>query len=285
MDNDGKLKPVYVGYKTVMPAEGNAMGLVKSMVAALEPMVPAEEQKKRVQSGAGDGAYVRMGIGRALCEFLGGDPCWRVFIWDVAHLLELAVKDAREDRIGIIVLVSVKWYSEALNELKEVLGHFQNGKGLLEVKALGEAEGVEKFLTPLLPECGTRFILEESHSWTNYLNNYPAFVASFKEKATIPEGARTRSGDPRMERNDSEKAAQGAYELMSTVVHVGRALILRDLTRWLANFSVYAQKVNVVPWELQEALMALIARLKRMSSDAAEGAVGFFVLFYYFVSF
>ena len=60
------------------------------------------------------------------------------------------------------------------------------------------------------------------------------------------------------------------------MMFVGRHLVLRDIFQHISKFSLFAQTVNVLPWELRDAEDALLASLKEIyrAADASDGATG-----------
>lgn len=75
---------------------------------------------------------------------------------------------------------------------------------------------------------------------------------------------------PRTVRNAEEEAQLELLNEVKDMLFVGRMLGLRDIFQHTSSFSLFAQTVNVLPWELQERGVGLVNTLRSIYM-AAEG--------------
>ena len=207
-----------VGNKTVFPKNGSAKGLAESMFCALLTLLPMKAVQERWQSCPTDGAYVLAGVGGEICNALGGNISWRPLPWDVAHLLELVLKGAREDLTGKISLPSVSWYQKHLDEVNDLQTAFRSGKARMMAEETAQEAG-DAFKQPQLAQCGGRFVAQELKSHKSYLANWPTYVQELATKATVleEEAAEEEAVEPRALRK-KEQAALDAHQRITTIL-------------------------------------------------------------------
>ncbi|CEO98804.1 hypothetical protein PBRA_006918 [Plasmodiophora brassicae] len=197
--------------------DGTATGLAHSLMSSVAKVLPHEsEYRERLTGMAFDGQYIRDGVPAAVRDIVSSESSssWLTSVWDPAHIVELAVNDVRKDKTGTIPLNNVEWYSTLAANVGFVVNE-------------------------------TRFAASEVVVYRNFLRNYALYVTYFVEKSSVPPGRRKN-------RSKDEQKAFERLQLLRDMLFVGRVLVVHDMLSHIKKFSLYAQTVNVLPWELLE---------------------------------
>ena len=272
---EGEMRSVMLADSIVLSGGGTAAGLAKTIVDGIAKFIPPEELPQRCAGFCFDGQYLCEDVPGALCSLLGLKFIFHTFFWDKAHLLELVINDVRLDKTGLVTLQSVDWYAPLSETVALLLNSFQYGKGYEEIRAI--ASELDLDLRDPAKFCETRFAASEKKVIDGLLVNFLVYVQAYRAASTIPEGAtKGRSKVPRTERNVEERAKLSLLNKLTDMMFVGRLLILRDLFQHISKFSLFAQTVNVLPWELRDAEDELLAMLKEiyMAADASKEEEG-----------
>ena len=235
--------------------------------------ISVEELAQRLAGCAFDGQYILEGVHAVLLKIVGGKLTWCTVRWDPAHQVELALNDVRMDKTGVSKLRTVEWYKPLSESISLLVNSFQYGKGYEEIRAL--AAKLQVTLLNPAKFCETRFVQSETKVIKSLLENWPLYVGWYEVASSIPAGATKGKGNKLREKlNADEKAKLALLHQLKDIMFVGRLLFLHDLFQHVRKFSLMAQTVNVLPWELREEEDRLLAMLKSIyeAADASEEA-------------
>ena len=270
----GELVKLMVGNTIVKPDEGDAKGLIGSVITALEVFVDRAELGERLAGLMFDGQYILWSVDKEVKSQLKVNLECVTVTWDCMHQIQLALNDVRIDRPpsrGGAGLHTVEWFGAMFAEVNLVLNNHQHGNGFEAIVDLAEEMEVEMRLPKKW--CETRMVQSELVVYTNFLINWPLYVAYYEKAAAIPEDAKTKGGKKaRTKQNAAEAAAQLCLDRLLDMAFICTLHLLVDVLRLVQTLSVFAQKVNTLPWEVLEAEEQLIAKLLLIVKDTS-GAV------------
>lgn len=184
---DGVITAVMLSNTIVLPDDGDAKGLAKSMLKSMSAFVPGAELRSRCAGLAFDGQYICEDVPGELRKLIGGTQKWLTAMWDGAHQLERALHDVREDKTGTIKLATVHWYGPLSDLLAALLKKYQYGKGYEKLRLVSEEEGL-KMRNPQT-FCATRFNRSEVKVIEGFLLNFKAYAKEYERASSIPAGA------------------------------------------------------------------------------------------------
>ena len=270
---EGEIKAFMLS-NTIVPPEGDAAGLARLIFDEVVEFLPSAEFKERCSGMAFDGQYICEGVPAALRALLDGDAAlkltagWMTGLWDAAHLAELALADVRKDKVGTIPLRTVEWYGPLSELLAALVNNFQYGKGYEELRRIAADLG-SKMRDPA-KFCDTRFASAERKVLCSFVENFVLYDKFYETASSVPAGATTgKKRQPRTQRSAEERAKHALLMQLRDAAFVGRVLVMRDILSHVSKFSLFAQTVNVLPWELREAEEALIDMLLAIHEAAA----------------
>ena len=266
----GEIKALLLGDVLVKPGENDAKGLADAAFKMLDEMlgISAAEALQRIAGFCRDGAYIMENIGKELLAQAGAkDAKFLLVTNDAAHQAERFCGDVAEDKVGKKKLNTVEWLPSIPVKLSAVNNQFAYGKAHEEARLIAEETG-DAFRDPK-KIIETRFTATKLKAVKSYLASFTVFNAWYKEHTTIPPGAKQGKGKKlRTKLNAEERAKLELYNLLRNRSFVGRLLLLRDVLSWVSEFSLAAQTVNILPWELREKEMALYERLGVILEEA-----------------
>eukprot|EP00918_Siedleckia_nematoides_P104823 GHVU01228813.1.p1 GENE.GHVU01228813.1~~GHVU01228813.1.p1 ORF type:complete len:275 (+),score=47.16 GHVU01228813.1:412-1236(+) len=249
---EGELRSLML-QNTVVPADaGGGFGLARLLVDSILTVCPSVDGvRTRCSSIGADGQYLQDGVGRHFREIVGASNGWLHCLWDPAHKLELLVEDIKKDREAVEdddgtteELVSVAWVNAINKTVTTALSAFQTGKGYQELVQVAE-EMLSDMRSPK-KLCETRFVASALTVFKNMAYNFRFYVELWTKASTIPDGAKTRGGRPRTERNKEEKAAYATLTALKSMTFIGRLLLLTDFYEKLTEV-----KVQYIPFNVQ----------------------------------
>lgn len=235
--------------------------LTAQLLAALGEYVDKDALKNLVSSLAVDGQYIVTNMSDKLHAALGLKKGCLSVLWDLAHKLELVMKDVRSDKTGTIALRSVEWYSKTAPLIAGMLSAFAYGKGYEVLVALSEELGVD--LRDPQKFCDTRFCASEFKVFNNFLHNFRALIEYWEDESNIPDTAVRRKKSGKL--SEEELNAITYYNTLCDRLWVTRTVLLRDVLGQLAKLSLKFQTVNALAWEQLEEVEKGLKLLKEMA--------------------
>ena len=200
-----------------------------------------------------DGQYMSDAEGHAsglqvqshIVAILGLVASWVTARWDPAHRIELGMNTVRE---------KVKWYGSIAAIVAHANEKYLYGKGYARVKK--DAAALKTKLGSVGSVITTRFCASERKVYKSFARNLPILVRDMLG---------TRAGETGI---NQEIAA------IANVVFVVHLFVVIDLLQHVKNLSLEMQKVNQLPWELEEIIDRTLQLMVALGSDLAKGEVG-----------
>ncbi len=160
---DGQLTPLYL-QSPLCQTELTGEDLASNCVRVLESFGLKKNALQEQFTGcAVDGAYINLQIEKHLCQKLGMRERWLTVSWDSAHLLELAINDAKKQS-------KFSWLQRFIKTCGTIMKKYSYGKSyehLLEAAELVE----EQILQPKQFHI-TRFVQSELRVYETVLRDW-----------------------------------------------------------------------------------------------------------------
>ena len=251
----GVLVALMVSVLLCPDATGFGLGtLIVDTLHKSRPLTLTIETLRRGLTGmAFDGQYMSNAEGHAsglqvqshIVAILGLVASWVTARWDPAHRIELGMNTVRE---------KVKWYGSIAAIVAHANEKYLYGKGYARVKK--DAAALKTKLGSVGSVITTRFCASERKVYKSFARNLPILVRDMLG---------TRAGETGI---NQEVAA------IANVVFVVHLFVVIDLLQHVKNLSLEMQKVNQLPWELEEIIDRTLQLMVALGSDLAKGEVG-----------
>ncbi|XP_078495192.1 uncharacterized protein LOC108950546 [Ciona intestinalis] len=274
--NGSLFKTVYLSSAVVKASTGAALAAY-----LIETLKKIGLQTSQLQEGLSgmcfDGQYIMCNVPRHICDTLelGDDKASSLCesaVWDYAHRLNLADKDARKER----------WVASAITTTQNFMKEFTHGQAFLSLKAISEELQIP-FLFPVLFST-TRFTQHQHRVWRAFLTDYPSIFKTYQnviEDAERVAAEASNSDDsgsptPSARRKPTTAAIANAKQSLaklqkaSTVLEIAALL---DISEILKTTSCTLQRDGQLPWKCHKAIVALFSTLSDYSKALTNGHV------------
>lgn len=165
------------------------------------------------------------------------------FVWDPAHILQLADKDMRE---------KVPWIEDVCKDMADILSKFAYGK-LFEA-ALDKAREMDIDLKAPLWFSNTRFAAYAHNVFQHFVDNYGVV-------RSVLEGAAS-SNTPK------SKEAENLLRRIRTIDFIVKLLVCVDFYFEVAKVSKILQQVDLPIWNKSKAIKCSMLTFEEMSTDS-----------------
>ncbi|CAF3767738.1 unnamed protein product [Rotaria sp. Silwood1] len=251
---DGQLTPLYL-QSPLCQTELTGEDLASNCVRVLESFGLKKNALQEQFTGcAVDGAYINLQIEKHLCQKLGMRERWLTVSWDSAHLLELAINDAKKQS-------KFSWLQRFIKTCGTIMKKYSYGKSyehLLEAAELVE----EQILQPKQFHI-TRFVQSELRVYETVLRDWSTLYYLQEQDSVINSlaggnvSARTRRNiDTEYKAGDSDNVSY-KHEDIKSVDFVCKLIGLNDIYNILVRASMSVQQVNKYPWEHDDSIRYL----------------------------
>ena len=257
---EGVLVALFVSVAVAPDPSGAGLAtLLETMLMGGQPLsLSIDLLRQSLTCAAFDGQYQGAHEGHAagldvlshFCKKLKLNSKFLLSRWDKAHLIELGMDEARKE---------TRWYSELAGQVSETQTKYLHGKGFDRVR-----EAFSAFQRKMKPAaigvvCTTRFAHSERKVYKNFFRNLVVFITD-KRKLVADQVA------------DHVEIARNV-DLISSVLFVVRLAGLIDLLQMVKNLSLVMQKVNTLPWEVEDTIKSTCELLEQLSTDLKKGDV------------
>ena len=193
-----------------------------------------------------DGQYFHLKVDKKLQEKFGLDESVS-FVWDAAHVLQLADHDTRKENA---------WIDEISKDIASVLSKFSFGKTFEAAITRATQLGID-FKAPLWFS-DTRFAAYAHSVFDNFASNYRV-VRDVLGKVAATDSAQAKDADLLLGR-------------IQTVDFVAKLLICVDLYSLLGKLSQKLQKVNYPIWKKAEDICTYLRELDEIIDKGTSAA-------------
>ncbi|CAF4853942.1 unnamed protein product, partial [Rotaria sp. Silwood2] len=210
--------------------------------------------KEQLTGCAVDGAYVNFQIEKHLCQKLGMREKWLIVSWDSAHLLELAINDAKKQS-------KFFWLQRFIKTCGTLMNKYSYGKQyehLLEAAELVEEQILQpkQFQVTRFVQCELRVYETVLRDWTTlyYLQEQDCVINSLGGGDV---STRTRRNiHTECEAGDRDNFSF-KHDDIKSVDFVCKLIGLNDIYNILVRASMSVQQVNKYPWEHDDSIRYL----------------------------
>ncbi|CAG7721931.1 unnamed protein product [Allacma fusca] len=249
---NGKLRPIQLDCRPVstdLSGTGTAQKLLYSLTRYFTP----EELRSRCIGYAFDGQYFHLKVPEHIMNLLNvpaADRDFYSFVHDPVHVIELAGKDARNQR-GVGLKIGIPWIHNIVSTITRVSSKCKWGSGWSELKEI--LEDMKKLVSAANDEKKLRLLRFKRWSDTRFSTYIIDVLESFRNNYPI-----------------IHQKLGGSPDLLKSISHATFPMelcSLIDIYNVIGEVSRQVQATYMFPWQVDDAIVNLNDRLRLMEVD------------------